>query len=384
MLQPMRSAALPTSSHALPLSANRRRSRSAMARNTKMLTVAVVFPSGGLPSGRWGRAVRIGFAVEGLILLLAMVEPTLSVNLVGSEHSVVIRNPIAVLPDLPIWGLITQDTTALVFIASLVVAGFSLGLRFRRASGVERQQLKWLGVAIVAVVLGVGIGTLITTLSPDETGSSLPWIPAMLGFVGVPASILVAVMRYRLYEIDTIINRAIVYGLLTAILAGGSAAAIGLGQRLFSGAVGPGSDATIVLTTLLVVTAFNPIKTRLQAVVDRRFKEVHGPDAMLDAFVAEVRRSLSPPDLDRTVHRLLDVAVEAYRSTGGVATVGTGGDGDRSFSTGTALGDRVVHATASRPSASVEIRLAATDLTADAGALQTALTAVVAEATAQV
>ena len=186
----------------------------------------------------------------------------------------------------------------------------SLVDRVRRARGVERQQLRWIGASLVLVVSTFLLGIALPIFFPDVGESAT--LPAVLAFATVPIAIGIAVLRYRLYDIDTIINRAIVYGLLTAILAGASAAAVGLTQTLFVGVLGPGSTPTIVITTLLVVSAFNPIKSRLEALVDRRFKPAPDPATVLKAFISDLRESVSRPDRERALRRLLDLSVPEF------------------------------------------------------------------------
>ena len=345
--------------------------------------IVMVFPSGRLPGGAWGRGLRLVIAVEAITFgAAAFFSPQLNVNLKSQELSVLVRNPVAILPDLPIWTVVNGANSGFLVVLSMVIAATSIGVRFRRSVGVERQQLKWLVGAITLVVLGVLFGLTVATLAPRAAESGIAWLPALTGFVAVPVSIAVAILRYRLYEINTIINRAIVYGLLTAILTGGSAAVIGLGQRLFVGVIGAGSDATIVLTTLLVVTAFNPIKTRLQTSVDRRFKDSHGPEAAFDALVHEVRQSLSPPDLHRSLVRLLETAVGANGSSGGNVAVTAPRRKPWSFSTGKAWAGPALVASTSAGAADIRIEIARSDDNATADALQAALEAVVAEVSA--
>lgn len=343
-------------------------------------TLVLAFPSGRLPAGRWGRAVRAVLAFEAGVFSLVIFAPGLNINLKSQELSVVVRNPVAVLPDLPLWTVINETNSSPFFVVALIIAAASIAVRFRRAVGVERQQLKWLVGAISLLVVGIIVGLTTASLAPALANSGIAWVPALAGFIAVPVSIAIAILRYRLYDINTIINRAIVYGLLTAILTGGSAAVIALGQRLFVGVIGAGSDATIVLTTLLVVTAFNPIKARLQTIVDRRFKDSHGPDAAFDAFVLEVRQSLSPPDLRRSLARLLEVAVGAHRSSGGHVAMTTARRKPWTFTTGEAwTGPALVAATSAGP-IDVRLEIARADEFATVDALQAALEAVVAEA----
>jgi hypothetical protein len=108
----------------------------------------------------------------------------------------------------------------------------------------------------------------------------------------VPICLTIAILRYRLYEIDVIINRALVYGCLTAILAGLYSASISLFQKVFIALTGEQSDAAIVLTTLILASAFTPLRTRLQNAVDRRFKDVHDPARRLQALADEIRQGI--------------------------------------------------------------------------------------------
>jgi hypothetical protein len=344
-------------------------------------TLVVAFPSGRLPSGAWGRAVRLIIGAEAIVFGLVVFAPQINMNLVSKELAVVVRNPVAVLPDLPLWTVLNPGNAGSLVVIPMLIAAISIGFRFRRAVGVERQQLKWLAGAISLVVFGVVFGLTAAALAPRLADSGIVWMPALAGFVAVPVSISFAVLRYRLYDINTIINRAIVYGLLTAILTGGSAAIIALGQRLFAGVVGPGSDATIVITTLVVVTAFNPIKARLQSLVDRRFKEVHSADAALAAFVLEVRRSVSAPDLHRSLQRLLEVAVGAYGSSGGTVSVVGAGRDPWTASAGEPVMEPAFVASRAVGSMEVRVRLANTEDWRGAEALEQALGAVIAETT---
>lgn len=290
--------------------------------------LALTFPSGRLPKDRWSRPARIVLGGNLVLIAASVFEPILELPVSGSSAYASVRNPLSVLPTLPIWRLMDTDSAVdqalgLLLLAVSVVA---VADRWRRARGIERQQLRWFGAALVFLVLAVAGGAVLTAIDPSLWDSGYVWYPAIAAFPIVPLAIGVAVLRYRLYDIDTIINRAIVYTLLTAVLAGASAAMIGLGQRLFEGVVGRGSDATIVLTTLLIVTAFTPIKNRLQAIVDRRFKEVRDPVADLEAFIAEVRGALTDPTIHRASRRLLDVAVLGYGATSGEVRAATGPD----------------------------------------------------------
>ena len=137
----------------------------------------------------------------------------------------------------------------------------------------------------------------------------------------MPIAIGIAITRYRLYDIDRLINRALVYGSLTAILAGVFTAAVGLAQRLFVLATGETSDAAIVATTLIVATLYAPLRKRLEAVIDRRFKFEH---ARFGAYRDELTKHLSVMDPQRAATRLIQEAVRELGAVGGAVLDGGG------------------------------------------------------------
>ena len=341
--------------------------------------LAIVFPSGRLPRGRWGRVARVGLAYGLVVLVLGAFAPMISVSLVEESFSVLVSNPLSLVPGLPLWGLLAGETLFLPLLLIMIGAAFSLFVRLRQAEGIEHQQLRWVSFAVLLVVLAVALGVVLGEVVPGADQTGLVWIPAILAFPTVPIAIGVAVLRYRLYDIDTLVNRAIVYGLLTAILAGASAAMIGLFERLFEGIVGPGSDASIILTTLLVVTAFTPVKNRLQALVDRRFKEVRDPVADLAAFEAEIRGGIARPDRHRVLRRLLDVAMTALAATGASVTLGGSNEGAWNASAGKPITGEPVVVTASAGGTSAELRLGGVPAPRAAEALHGALLAALEE-----
>jgi hypothetical protein len=264
-----------------------------------------LFPDGRPVSGRWRRLIWLALA-SGLIgsLGFAFQQGPL-------DNYSFATNPL---------GLGTGFAILRVGIAGVVVtivlAAASLAVRYRRSEADERQQLKWVALAAIAVAL----------VAPTSlTGHKLAQVALIVALCGIPIAAGVAVLRYRLYDIDTVINRALVYGLLTAILAGVSAATIALIERLFQGLAGQGSDLAIILSTLIVVTGFTPVKERLQRLVDRHFKEARDPTIALQAFVTEVANRLGPLDPDRVLGRLLAVSAEATNATAGAVESGAAG-----------------------------------------------------------
>lgn len=145
--------------------------------------------------------------------------------------------------------------------------------------------------------------------------SSLAIMPVLLVF---PLTVAVAITRYRMLEIDSLVNRAIVYAVLTAALAGLFTASIGLSQRIFIVLTGETSDASIVITTLIVASAITPLRNRLQIWVDRQFREV--PTGPLRTFGEQVTEFADLNDPERLMRRLLEEAVGALGAEAGAIT----------------------------------------------------------------
>ena len=217
------------------------------------------FPDGRPVGPAWRKVEWVSMALVGSALLLSafVPGPTLSSGLPNPYGLAMLSAISPALTNAP------GSPASLLAVASLVA-------RFRRSRGIERQQLKWLVATVVALLLVTIMMNTLQLVSPGT--ASLAQIILILAIPLIPISIGIAVLRYRLYEIDTLINRALVYGALTAILAGLYTAGIGVFQRLFGTIVGEHSESGIVLVTLLVAAAFTPLRARLQQAVDRRFK----------------------------------------------------------------------------------------------------------------
>jgi hypothetical protein len=152
-------------------------------------------------------------------------------------------------------------------LGSLILASVSLIARYRRAEPLVAAQIKWLALVAALAVTSIAI-----SLLPIGDITDIPFGVGLILFACMPIAIGIAITRYRLYDIDRLINRALVYGSLTAILAGVFTAAIGLAQRLFIASTGTTSDGAIVATILVVATLYAPLRKRLEAIVDRWFK----------------------------------------------------------------------------------------------------------------
>jgi hypothetical protein len=202
--------------------------------------------------------------------------------------------------------LLVVNQLALAFTTLAVVIGAaSLVMRFRRARGVERQQLRWVASAAALAVPGavVALGGLAVAATAVVT-----W--AITAFFAVlPLAIGAAILRYRLYDLDHIISRTLAYGLLTLLLGGGYAAVVlGLGQLL-----GRDSSLVVAVATLAVAALFQPARRRIQQVVDRRFnRRRHDTAQTIGAFSDRLHQQI---DLDSVTVELLAVVDQTMQPT---------------------------------------------------------------------
>ena len=239
---------------------------------------------------------------------------------------------LAFLPFLDARSVNTANTlpAQLMYATWFATYGLAFGAqiyRYRRVSTpAQREQTRWVVFGLVVwLILMVLQGVPYVYLGNLPPGAPVPnWAAAsaMLWWLAIsiiPVTLTIAILRYRLYEIDLIINRALVYGALTAILAGLYSASISLFQKAFVALTGEKSDAAIVITTLILASAFTPIRTRLQAVVDRRFRDAHDPLPRLSEFSRRVEGGIWVISPRLAMGRLLEAAVTAFGAVGGEA-----------------------------------------------------------------
>jgi hypothetical protein len=222
-----------------------------------------------------------------------------------------IDNPFGVEGWKDIKNLVDASLEALSYGVFGVAAIVSLYFRFRRAGQVERQQIKWLAYA-GAVLL---TGAILLYAGPDslnglwirQVGFAL-WV---IGFVGLPVAIGIAIFKYRLYEINIIINRTLVYGPLTATLVLFYVGGVVSLQFAFHTLTGQESQIAIVASTLAIAALFNPLRRRVQAFVDRRFyRRKYDAAKTLEAFSAKLR---DETNLDRLGDELVGVVRETMQ-----------------------------------------------------------------------
>lgn len=197
-----------------------------------------------------------------------------------------IFNPVGVRGDVGDFVAAVGRVGVFLLLASMFLAAVSLIVRLVRARGEERQQIKWLAFA-AAVMIG-GFST--AFLFPSSWLNGLGWFLGTLGFFLFPVAVGIAILRHRLYDIDIVINRTLVYGTLSVMLAAVYFGSVAASQRLLSPLMGEDNQLAAVASTLAIAALFNPLRKRIQSFVDRRFyRRKYDGAKTLEAFSAKLR-----------------------------------------------------------------------------------------------
>jgi hypothetical protein len=261
--------------------------------------VLLLTPTGALPSPRWRWWARMTAAAPVIFALTLTLQPH---PLDPAYQSA--TNPIG-LQTLQLPLAITAAVASAITVIAVVAGALSLVVRFRRARGTERQQLRWVALAAVLASLAVLMVLVGMTRGSDVL---IVWA-AGVSFAILPPAIGAAILRYRLYDLDRILSRTLAYGLLTLLLAGGYAVVVlGLEQRL-----GRESSLVVAAATLMAAALFQPARRRIQAAVDRRFNRRHYDTSQtIAAFSARLREQV---DLDTLSAEVLAVANQTIEPT---------------------------------------------------------------------
>jgi hypothetical protein len=252
--------------------------------------LVLLFPDGRLPSRRWRPLAWLSGAVIALLGVDSVLAPGPLTDLEG------VRNPFG-LEGAP-WLVDAEIVLLLLFVACILASAVSLILRYRHSGGEVRQQIKWIALAglFVGLLLSTVLGLIIVSEVMRGSGGPIPlWLQGLLfvmllSIAGVPVAIGVAVLKYRLYDIDVIINRALVYGSLTATLVLVYVASVASLQAALRALTGQESTLAIVTSTLAIAALFSPLRRRVQSFVDRRFyRRKYDAVKTLAAFNARLR-----------------------------------------------------------------------------------------------
>jgi hypothetical protein len=266
--------------------------------------LVLLFPNDRVMGGRWKWFMWLGVLAVSVATVMAAFSPgEINVGLGPIHHPLGIHS----LPNVykPVEGLL---------LSLALVAGTAQVMRLRRTGGVERQQIKWFAYAAVAAASG----GLLRYVVPVTLG--VPWlelvgfVPMVVGAVSVPVSMGIAILRYRLYEIDLIINRTLVYGSLTVALALVYFGGVATTQTAFRPLTGQEQQPqlAIVVSTLVIAALFNPLRRRIQTFIDRPFyRRKYDAAKTLEVFSAKLR---DETDLDALSEELVGVITETVQS----------------------------------------------------------------------
>ena len=222
-------------------------------------------------------------------------------------------------------------TIGLVLLAiAYALAVTSLALRLRRAHGEERQQLKWMGGASALLVASFVFAATANVVGHVSLLAAL--VPLSVVSIAVPLALGVAILSYRLYDIDMIIDRALLYAALTAVLAGLYTLVIGLSQRLFVVYTGQRSDGAVLVTAFAVATAFTPVKNGLERLADRRIAR-RDPVVALRRLASAIDSVVTVLDTERLARQVVEDSVVLFGAAGAELYV-KGGGADRLYHAG--------------------------------------------------
>jgi hypothetical protein len=288
--------------------------------------MVLLFPGGQLPSRRW--RIVAWAAIFGATL--ATLGTAFMPDYLIITHTYV-ENPFGVVGVIG-GGFTTYDLFGAsrflgmtLLLTSTLAALFSLFLRLHHTGGNERQQLKWFLLAAVPLTVFLGlieldllIGNLTydfmfreVWLFPSWQITSAVQFVAVFALLFIPVFTYIAILRHRLYDIDIVINRTLVYGLLTAVLVLAYFGGVTGTQSIFRALTGQGSTLAVVVSTLVIAALFNPLRHRIQAFIDRRFyRRKYDAAKTLDAFSAKLR---DETDLDALSDDLVTVVRETMQ-----------------------------------------------------------------------
>jgi hypothetical protein len=247
-----------------------------------------LFPDGRPASPRWRPVIWAATIVAAVATLATAIEPGRLFSFPTVENPFGLGEP---------FGRVANDVTDLAAMLVFLVSLTSLIARLRRARGRERQQLKWITYAAALTATSFAISFLAGSLAQDwRVVSNAFFLLGVVGFTSIPVAAGIAILRHRLYDIDRIINRTLVYGALTASLALVYVGSVVSLQFIFRILTGQESQLAVVASTLAIAAMFGPLRRRVQGFIDRRFyRKRYDAAKTLEAFSARLREQT---DLD--------------------------------------------------------------------------------------
>jgi hypothetical protein len=260
--------------------------------------IVLLFPDGRLPSPRWRPVARLVVGSWCLSIVL---------NALAPSHN----NPLGLqVLQQPVLKLLTNAVAATAAVGLVVLAAAPF-VRFRGAGYQQRQQLKWVAYIALLSMLSAFAGIGLSRVLP--VAGALGALGVLGIAVGIPVAVAVAILRHRLYDIDRLINRTLVYGLLTAVLGLGYAGVVLVLGEVFGGVGTEPPSWAVAGATLAMAALFQPARRRIQAAVDRRFnRRKYNAAKTIEAFSARLRDQV---DLDTLATELLAVTDKTMQPT---------------------------------------------------------------------
>jgi hypothetical protein len=266
--------------------------------------VAQLFPDGRPLPGpwRWVLWITVGIAIEAT--LVAMLAPGATDSYPASTNPFGVGGRLGdLIGTLDDSGPVEAPPVFLAALAALVV-------RFRRSRGIEREQMKWLAFAGAVPAIAFSLSFVWGSVVGDGLALSVIFVTGFAALMLMPVAVAIAILRYRLYEIDRVISRTLVYGSLTLVLGAAYVALVLAGQAVFSSFAG-GSNLAIAASTLVVAALFLPLRGRMQRFVDRRFyRRRYDAQRTLAAFGTRLREQVELDGLRSDLERVVAETVQ--------------------------------------------------------------------------
>jgi hypothetical protein len=265
--------------------------------------IPALFPDGHWSSVRWRNLFVLGCAGTGVCAVANALLPALTIFPAD--------NPVGLPIESGLYLPVTAAVTWAFGLVLMVGGACSAVSRFRHSRGTERQQLKWLALTAGAIAAASTAYAVLTVVTGSLGGNPVgfEWVEILLvsSLLALPASIAIAILNHRLYDIDVIINRTLVYGAVSLMVGVGYAGGV-LGLQALLPALARDSSPSVALTTLTILALFRPLRARIQALVDRRFyRSKYDAEKVIERFGLRLRHET---DLDSLQRELLAV-VEA-------------------------------------------------------------------------
>lgn len=270
----------------------------------------LLFPTGRPPSHRWAPLAWVLVGAPALLIVSVLLQP----GLTGVNHAEGITNPFGVVAlRTTVDGI--GEVAGWVLFFGCVAAVASLVVRFHRSSGDERQQLRWLAAAGSLALVGFLLSAVVAITHAPEWVGNIAW-SLFIGSlaIGVPAAVVIAILKYRLYDIDLVISKTIVYGVLAGFI-GAMYAAVAVGVRVLLG-IDASNPLLAIAATGLVAITFEPVRRRVQRFANRIVYGVRAsPYEVLTRFSERVGDAYATEDVLPRTARVIAEGVQAERAT---------------------------------------------------------------------